>query len=278
MTIEWALFLYTVLSQLAVGTIVMIFVADAMGKGGEAPPKTSLYAVATASIALATVASLFHLANPMHAPFTIFHLTSSWLSREILFTLITGACSLIALILRTRQAKKEARLTFELIGTVCGVLLVLSTCMSYLIPAQPAWNTLLTPLEMFGSILALGSVIVTPTLAETKTRRIESILGIIGLAIIFVAAALKVPVLSSSSAPEAAATAQLVLSDFMPVIILAVLCCAAGIVCLAVMSFSKKQRKGSKAMVIASIVVALCGIVALRFLFYAAHVQVNPFS
>src|SRR5665648_312468 len=84
---EWPLMMFTLLSQLAVGTyIILVLVRTILsGKNSQVAYQITKSGVAVVGplMALALIFSLFHLGTPMGAYRSISNLGSSWLSREI---------------------------------------------------------------------------------------------------------------------------------------------------------------------------------------------------
>ena len=107
-TKEWALIAYTILTQMSVGAFVVLGLAHtyALRKAGEkqanALSNRALLAIGPVLV-LATLASLFHLGNPTNAYRAISNIGSSWLSREILLTLLFIGAGGVFAIMQWRQ-------------------------------------------------------------------------------------------------------------------------------------------------------------------------------
>ncbi len=94
---EWALPVYTILMQLAVGSLGILLAIRLVfsRRYGDAEVERLMrnpVAVILLTVAAAMLGSFFHLSRPYMAFVAIFNFTSSWLSREILFTVAMFFC------------------------------------------------------------------------------------------------------------------------------------------------------------------------------------------
>ncbi|WP_407313941.1 dimethyl sulfoxide reductase anchor subunit family protein [Desulfosporosinus sp. SB140] len=170
-TWEWPLIIFTVLGEAAIGILLALWWLD------RNPLDSILYKKATLTsgilLALALIASLAHLGHPEAAYRAISHLGSSWLSREILFFLLTAA-AWIYLFFQIRQPNGNRRLAAG-IASLLGLLGILSSAMIYVLPRVPAWDSAQTPLFFLLTTGLLGALILlvlghkTLTPAQTST-------------------------------------------------------------------------------------------------------------
>ncbi len=159
---EWALVVFTVVAQLSVGAwlaacVAHVVVARAIG---FEPASRLLAPAALAGIglfAIAMAASLFHLGAPVGAPMALGNLGSSWLSREILAALVFGgALAVAAASLRWRPASVAMVLAPGLVAAVAGAALIGVMARLYRLQAQPAWDTIGTPISFLLAVAVLG--------------------------------------------------------------------------------------------------------------------------
>ena len=150
---ELPLVLFTVLSQIAVGGLLYIHWQDK--KENNAPVQVGLGFVTLVAL-ISIIASLFHLGDPLGAYRSIYHLSSSWLSREVL--LIGGFFVAVALYLlgQISEAVGRGNAVFGAVACVLGVLGVFSAANIYTLPAYPAWDSPLTMGMFFMTVLAGG--------------------------------------------------------------------------------------------------------------------------
>ncbi len=162
---EVILVTFTILAQMSVGAflvlgVVKFFVARKAG-AAEADRMGDLSLIAIiAVLGLGLLASIFHLGNPLAAPRAINDLGSSWLSREILsgsIFFVLGA--LYALLQLFKWGPAALRTVISWLAALAGITLIF--CMSmvyYILPTQPAWNNLATPISFFTTTLLLGAL------------------------------------------------------------------------------------------------------------------------
>ena len=140
-TWEWPLIIFTVLGETAVGILLLLWWLD------RTPLDSTLFKKATLTsgglLVIALLASLAHLGHPEAAYRAVSHLSSSWLSREILFFLLTTAAWLY-LFWQIRRPDGKRRLAAGIAGLL-GLLGVLCSAMIYVLPRVPAWDSAQTP-------------------------------------------------------------------------------------------------------------------------------------
>lgn len=210
-TWEWPLILFTVLGETSIGILLALWWLDRF------PLDTTLFKKATlvsgGLLALALVASLFHLGHPENAYRAVAHLGSSWLSREILFFLLS-AVAWLYLFIQIRQSKGKRRLAAGIAGSF-GLLGILSSAMIYVLPRVPAWDGVQTPLffllttGLLGllTFLVLGRGSLTPAQQKSLLYWITSFVVLSLLSFL-----LYVSVLNSTS-PEGMATVQFLITS-----------------------------------------------------------------
>lgn len=156
---EWPLMTFTVLSQLAIGTYIVLWLIHEMNhksQKGSVPPsvmKKGLLAVAFI-MGLSLLFSLFHLGTPSGAYRSIFNFTSSWLSREIIFA---GVFFIMAAANFYYFKKKQTfQRIFALLTALIGLIAVFSMASLYSASIRPAWDNIYTFITFFGTTLFMG--------------------------------------------------------------------------------------------------------------------------
>ncbi|NLE50797.1 MAG: dimethyl sulfoxide reductase anchor subunit [Chloroflexi bacterium] len=174
-TKEWALIAYTILTQMSVGAFVVLGLAHtyALRKAGEkqanALSNRALLAIGPVLV-LATLASLFHLGNPTNAYRAISNIGSSWLSREILLTLLfIGAGGVFAIMQWRQIGEFRVRQAIAVVAAIIGLGLVFSMAQVYQLRAEPAWDTAATPVLFFTTAFLLGALAVGVAFVATYT-------------------------------------------------------------------------------------------------------------
>jgi len=135
---EWPLIIFTVLGQIGIGIILMLWWLDRKHDQLDANLFKQGVHMSGGLLILALLASLFHLGHPEAAYRALTHLGSSWLSREILLFLLTFL-AWIYLFWMSRQQSGNRSLGLGIVS-VLGLLGIASSAMIYVLPRVPAWN------------------------------------------------------------------------------------------------------------------------------------------
>lgn len=148
-SMELPLVLFTVLSQAAVGMVLMNAVRGIAGHdGGSARNEWTLV---LGLMGLGLAASLFHLGHPLEAYRALAHLKKAWLSREVL---AAGAFLALAAGAAASRGGKGALLWG---AVVAGLATVLASGLTYAPPALPALNNALPTVFFLISVVVLGA-------------------------------------------------------------------------------------------------------------------------
>lgn len=200
---EMPLVIFTVLSQLAAGAMVTLWLLDSANKNISMATGKFIAGSLVGITALSILASLFHLGHPFEAYRALTHVGSSWLSREVaLFSLF-----LIATVIYYRQwqeGKGENRKKLGGVAALIAVLAVISSGMVYVLPAMPAWNNF-SPVVFFlltGALLGSLYVGVVLRLKGDHSFNLTVVASTI-IGIYMVSFAIYLSVLISGSAPQA---------------------------------------------------------------------------
>lgn len=301
---EWALILFTITSQMSVGAFVVLGFLHyyAMRTAGleEADRLSDRTLLAIGPVlVLGIAASLFHLGNPMGAYRAINNLGTSWLSREILFNVLFATLGAVFAFMQWRKiATFQVRMVIALVTAVCGIALVFSMANIYMLPTQPSWNMLFTPLAFFTTALLLGALAIgaafvanyayvrkqTPGCEEAQCGLLRSSLRWIALAAIgllginFVAAPVYLAYLGSSAGAASASVAMYInVFPWAFVVRLALAFVGAGV--LAVFLYQNSLNPGKEktlgTLAYAAFALVLISEVIGRFLFYATEVHIG---
>ena len=159
---QWSLIIFTLLIQLAVGSIIIVSVINSQifNKNVDSFPHEitiRLLMVILMSLLVAVISSFFHLGNPLNAHLSLNNLASSWLSREILLVILFSTSILTYFLFEIMSlSNQHIRLTIAIIGLLLGLALVISMSKLYMIETVPAWNTLFTPAKFLMTTTLLG--------------------------------------------------------------------------------------------------------------------------
>lgn len=155
---EWPLMMFTLISQLAVGTYLILVLVRSILKGknsvdGNEITKSGITAVGPL-MALALIFSLFHLGTPLEAYRSISNLGSSWLSREIV---TAGGFFVLWAISYYLERKKKGRSALSWITVLFGLAAIFSMASIYATSVRPAWANINTYIAFFGTTLLFGA-------------------------------------------------------------------------------------------------------------------------
>lgn len=163
-TNEWPLIIFTILAQMSVGAFLVLGAVHlyASRKAGEAEADRlsdrALVAIII-TLGLGLLASIFHLNSPLGSPRAITNLANSWLSREIAFGVGFGLLGAAFAVMQWfKVADFKIRNLVAWLAGLVGVGLIFSMSRSYMMPSQPAWNNLATPVSFYTTALLLGSL------------------------------------------------------------------------------------------------------------------------
>lgn len=159
---EWALPVYTILMQLAVGALLVLWVvrwfAGPRFSSGEMDRilRNPLLVILFTVIA-AMIGSHFHLSKPFHSFYAVRNFAHSWLSREIVFT-VCFFLMLFALWYLSRYNKDKTRLltTVGWISIFLGLVVVYCMARIYMLPTQVAWNSPSVIVSFYTTTVLLG--------------------------------------------------------------------------------------------------------------------------
>lgn len=302
-TSEWVLIVFTILAQMSVGSFVILGIAyhyTRRAAGIEAADRLSdraLLAIGPVLI-LAMLASLLHLGNPLFAPRAVTNLASSWLSREILFGVLFAIVGGVFAIMQWRKVGSFVlRHAIALLAALLGILLVYAMSMVYMLPAQPAWNNLATPVSFFSTTLLLGLFATgtafvanyrylrksDPECAEEQCLLLRKILRwvaaasiiLLGISVLLTPLYLAQLGVGGSAGAE---SVRLVVDQYAPLLALRIALVFAGAGVLAFFLYQSTNFGRERIMInltYAAFVMVLIGEVMGRFLFYASHVRIG---
>jgi len=301
---DWALIAFSILVQMSVGAMWVLRVVHyfaARKYGVEAADRLSDRALLALVpvIALAFVASLFHLGDPFNAYRAVTNLGSSWLSREIFFGVVFAALVVVFAFLQWRKIGSFGlRNVIAWLAALVGLVLVYSMFNVYLLQSQPAWNSWATPISFFATTfllgaLAMGAAFVAnyaylqrkePGCADTQCTLMREALRWIAVAAVLllgvelVALPLYLATLAGGSA-AGLASVQLMVGSYGWVLALRVVLVFVGAGVFAMFLYQNAMSAGQEKVLgnlaYAAFVIVLVAEVLGRALFYAVHVQIG---
>ena len=301
---EWALIVFTILAQMSVGAFLVLGVVHLYAtkkSGAEEADRLSDRALLAiiVTLGLGLFASLFHLGNPFSAPRAISHVATSWLSREIAF-----GCgfALLGVIFAGMQWFKIAtfavRNVIAWLAAIVGVGLIYCMSRAYMLPTQPSWNTIATPISFYATALLLGALAMGvafflnyryitakhPDCADCQAemlREVLSWLAVLAIAMLgveFIIIPIYVAILGTGSA-TAVASLKLMLGTYGFAFVLRLVLAFVGVAVFGVFMYKNAKQAGQLRMLgtlaTSAFVLALAAELIGRFLFYATHIGIS---
>jgi len=301
---EWALPVYTILIQLTVGAITVLWILrqltyskfnhEDMEKITRNPILVIVF-----TVFVAMIGAHFHLSKPFLSFYASRNFMHSWLSREIVFTMLFFLATLSILFLDRYYKERRALITRAgWIAIGFGITLVYCMARIYMLPTQVAWNSPWVVVSFFATTILLGTMTIISLLvldlnfselqksADIGIREqiIKHSLGwMILVVVIGVIISLLVnifQVMELSQGDQISRTSlQLLLELYAPLLVLRVVTVIAAPVWLGYAAFQmyKKYAALEKLLlpVYISCLMILVGEIIGRFLFYATHIRVG---
>ncbi len=302
---EWALPTYTILMQLSIGALFSLWVIRKSGssKYGEEKMDRITFApilIIFSTMIMAMIGSHFHLSKPYRSFLAIRNFHSSWLSREIVFTLIVFVLTgMLLFLIRVPSRFQRLKRILGWSAILVGFATIYSMANIYLLPTQIAWNSPATIVSYFVVMLLLGTsslfviMLMDLRFSESRSSKIVAIrIQIIKkampwlTAVASIAAVLnillvvyQIDLLRNTQLASAQASLQLMLELYRPLLVGRFVFTIIGIALLVgiVRYFITRQkpiRKLFGPVYVASLLI-LIGEILERFLFYATHVRIG---
>jgi DMSO reductase anchor subunit len=172
-SMELSLVFFTVLSQAAIGLVILSSVRQLVLTGPAGNVRREWLA-AVVLLLVGMVASLFHLGHPQAAPMAIKHLSTAWLSREVLG--VGLALGLMAAgFITAREAVKPG---LALAAGAVGLLALFFMGMTYAPPGYPALNNALPFVFFLLTAAVLGTAFSSYFAPAEKQPLLARILGV----------------------------------------------------------------------------------------------------
>ena len=302
-TREWALLIFTILGQIAAGSlfVLMIVRAYAVPKVGvEQTDRLTdgpLYIILPI-MGLALISSLFHLGNPVNIAKAVPNLGTSWLSREVVIAVTFVILAAVYTLLQWRKiGNNMLRTIIGWIAVLAGLAQVYGMGMVYMIRTQPSWNTLATPISFFTTALLMGVATIAAALivnhsrinkGDKKNEQLQELLrkSLQGLAIASIVLLgvefLVIPFYMaylSLQGTEAVKSLNMMVGEFGVTFALRLIFVFMGAGVLAAYIYRNASIQGKEGtlstLVYSALILILAGEVMGRFIFYATHVRIG---
>lgn len=161
---EWALPVYTILMQLAVGSILVLWILRWLANSKFHPDEMDRITrnpvmVIVITVVTAMGGSHFHLSKPWSSFYAVRNFQMSWLSREVIFTILFFlALILIWILSRLRKDRRRLISALGWLAIFFGFGTVYCMARIYMLPTQIAWNSSAVIVSFFATTFLLGSM------------------------------------------------------------------------------------------------------------------------
>ncbi len=226
------------------------------------------------------VASFFHLASPLHAPWVFSNIGSSPLSNEIaagsLFVIVALIYWILAMAGKLKTSSRKA-----LVGLVAvlGIIFACFVGAGYMMYTIASWNTVAVPISIVGFALLGGVLLGTLVLAYSQSfetalvgeyRKVAFVVALVGLVLALVGAGMQFGL--AASIETSVADGAVLAASVQGYLIFACVCIVLAVV-LGVYVLLKK--KTSAPLLLSGTLVAVVGIFIARLVFYALQISVG---
>jgi len=283
---EWPLMMFTLLTQLAVGSFFMLVLIRSLLVKTEQKEANQFLQFGVKAVGvtmgIALVFSLFHLGTPSGAYRSILNFGSSWLSREI----ITAGGFFVLWFITFLQLKKGSYSgVLGWITSLVGLLAIYSMASIYATSIRPAWDNANTYLAFYGTTFLFGSVGATLSLLCGKkgmnfsdeslsALKKVSIIGLVAVIIPLIYLPLFISSLNGGNS-AAIASAQLLSGAYaFPLAFRWILSVVGGILLAYFISKLSKKQAVSGNMLYLAFATIILGEFIGRYVFYASAVSI----
>ncbi len=299
---EWALPVYTILIQMSVGMLLVLWILGLFGRkkyGEEAIDQVvrDPLLIILVTIIFGMIGAHFHLSRPYLSFLAVSNFRTSWLSREIVFTVLFFLATAVLWFLQWfRKGKWGLKSALGWLAIFFGFVTVYCMGSIYLLPTQAAWDTPETILSYFGSMLLLGVMALAAILImdlrfmevrekEELTLRANIVKEAVRVLAVSAGAVL-IPVVGMdlshlyflhTGTPLARTSYDLLMELYKPLLVAHFVMLLAGVCTLlipvAMMKRNGKTVQGLFTSVYWACLMVIVGEAVGRFLFYAAHIR-----
>lgn len=279
---ELPLALFTTLASIGAGAFIALAVAFFTTKFSEDELKKidKWTLVPAAAVVIGFIAAFFHLANPA-AAFGVFGgIGRSPMSNELCVAVIFAVVMVVYMIVALMGKLGGARKVLAAVLAVLALLFAAFMGLAYSISTVPVWASPWPVVQMLGyallggtamgvCVLAFAGALSTATKGAFKGGSIA--LAVIGL--VLAVAGLGMMASGASGMSNAVAAGADLLADATVYLVVAVVC----LVLSCVATFFAVRNDAGAGLAVGAVILALVGVLAGRFVFYALEISVGLF-
>ncbi|MFA5536533.1 MAG: DmsC/YnfH family molybdoenzyme membrane anchor subunit [Bacillota bacterium] len=273
---ETSLLVFSLCMQAAIGIMLFSFITQMVFKDKQ----FKMAAVTTAVLAVIGVfASFAHLGHPLSALNVLGRFGQSWLSTEaVLSGVFAGVAILYVLFLYLRANDRNLSVGLSGIGSVLGLVVVLSMAKVYTVSSVPIWQGANTFVDFYATTIALGALLfLIASINELKDVS-KKLFGYSILAAVVLQAASAVPHVLGLNEMGSAAQGSLQILNGMSTLVWAkwlLILGGAGVALYPASARVKEDARPNVNIFITAGAALVIGQIIGRYLFYAALVVMN---
>ena len=302
---EWALPVYTTMMQLASGALFALWIVRAYAArkyGRELVDRVmdNPILIIFLTVVAAMFGSHFHLSKPYQSFLAVLNFRNSWLSREVVFTLIAAAFMFVLLFLQlTTVGKWRTKTVIGWLAIGASAANIYAMSQIYLLPTQAAWDTPMTLVFFYSTAMLLGGMALASLLImdlkyselralfkiEIQEKIIQDVLPWLGFYAVFSALLavsgilFQLDFLSKNQIQTAQVSVELLLQLYPALLGMRLTVMLLGVLLMAGAIFwAKHAHKTASELFAATYVSCLLVMVGEflgRFLFYATHIRLG---
>ena len=302
---EWALPVYTTMMQLASGAlfalwILRTFAAKKYDHDHVDRVMDNPILIIFMTVLVAMFGSHFHLSKPYQSFLAVLNFRNSWLSREVVFTLIAFGLLFFLLFLQlTTSGKWRLKTVIGWLTIVTMAANIFAMSQIYLLPTQVAWDTPMTLVSFYATALLLGGLALASLLimdlkyselralykVELQARLIQNALPWLGFYAVASAVLamsgnlIQLQTLASNQIQTAQVSVELLLKLYPALFGMRLIAMLLGVVLMigAIIWARRTQKSVSElfAATYLSCLLVMVGELLGRFLFYATHIRLG---
>ena len=288
MELQWPLILFTSILAWSVGLFGAQAIYALRGEGAKAQMPALITSVVL--MAISGIAVFFHLQHWERIFNGFGHITSG-ITQELIAIIVVFIVMVIYFVYLRRSGEGKVPTWVAVIAIVTSAILMCVAGHSYMMPARPAWDSVIQIASLLGAACAMGPATMA-VIVELKdgatdySGKINVIGQIIGAALtiafvaymtVAVSATTQVPYWFDPVSPTRDVTTAIALSPFageaLGVTIASIVAAIVGVVA----SFMGKKQGNWKVWGTVATVAALAAAMCLRVLLYMMGVSVYPF-
>ncbi|MGE5679303.1 MAG: dimethyl sulfoxide reductase anchor subunit family protein [Bacillota bacterium] len=293
---EWPLVFFTIMMQMTVG----FFIALSISYNFLIVKQESVIArdingrlifLVWPVLIAALLISFFHLGSPKNAIYVMGNISTSWLSREILMSLIFTAFVLLTGFIFFRGIfSLHLRLIFLMLCAAAGVGLIISMSKLYMLETVPAWNSIATPGSFFLTALISGSFTLLVLLQFILQRhgkdifsteqtaaaaKVIAVIIIVLIVIEIVSWLLHLKVLSSSAAGAGKESFSLIVNGNTLIFAVRIILSLLALIFLILTIYISGRTNADMRFMYISFFIMILSEISGRYLFYAMYSRVG---